>query len=223
MSKKVLVIVPSRGTTCIEWTFAFRNLELPEGSDAGYVYGYSVDHERNQAVAAALRGGYEWLFFIDDDVIMPPGTFAKLASHNLDIVSGLYWKRWEPIEPAMRWDDGKEHRFRMGDLVEVDFAGAGCLLIRRNVLEKMEYPWFEWATSRPDLPQRERDSDDYFFCRKARKAGFKVHVDTGVRCLHVGYGRAGFGNVFAPLRDIREGADFGIEVVSKLAEKGAVS
>lgn len=208
MSKRGLVIVPSRGTATIEWSFALRNLELPEGADVGYIYGYSVDHERNQAVTTALKGGYDWLFFLDDDVIAPPGTFARLNSHHLDIVSGLYWKRWEPIEPAMRWDEPKERKFKMGDLVEVDYAGAGCLLIQRSVLEKIEYPWFEWATSRPDLPQDERDSDDYFFCRKARKAGFKIHVDTGVRCLHVGYGRAGLGGSFVPLRKVSEGADF---------------
>ena len=54
-----------------------------------------------------------------------------------------------------------------GSLLEVDFTGCHCLLIKRHVLEAIEPPWFH------GMPGRE----DRYFCLKIRKAGFKVHVD----------------------------------------------
>ena len=53
-------------------------------------------------------------------------------------------------------------------------CGLGCVLIKKNVLEKVEFrhdkeksPW-----------------DDVWFCEDSRKEGFKVYVDTSVKCKH---------------------------------------
>ena len=52
-------------------------------------------------------------------------------------------------------------------LFECDFTGCHCLLIKREVLEAMEPPWFQ------GLPGRE----DKYFCLKAKAAGFPVYID----------------------------------------------
>ena len=54
-----------------------------------------------------------------------------------------------------------------GSLFEADFTGCHCLLIKRHVLETLEWPWFS------GLPGQE----DRYFCLKAAEAGFKIHVD----------------------------------------------
>ncbi len=57
-------------------------------------------------------------------------------------------------------------------LLEVGFCGLGCVLIKREVLEKIEF--------RAD----ETSFDDMFFSIDARKNGFKIFADTNQKCKH---------------------------------------
>ena len=54
-----------------------------------------------------------------------------------------------------------------GSLVEADITGCHCLLIRRDVLEAMEPPWFHGNPGREDM----------YFCQKAAELGIQLHVD----------------------------------------------
>lgn len=58
-------------------------------------------------------------------------------------------------------------------LMEVLFTGLGCMLIKKEVLEKIKF-------------RHPKDSfDDYAFCMDARKKGYKIWLDTSVKCTHV--------------------------------------
>jgi hypothetical protein len=146
-----------------------------------------------------LSRGFQWLFFLDDDVVMPPDGIAYLKSNGLPLVSGLYYRRHEPVTPVAislteqgaQWITGYEK----GKLFPADYVGAGCLLIHRTVLEKMPSPWFEWWSDRKDLPKGEQLSEDFAFCHKAKKLGFQAYVDTRVECLHAGLSAAGPGGM----------------------------
>lgn len=63
-------------------------------------------------------------------------------------------------------------------LVEADAVGAGCLLIRREVLEAMEPPWFAFNPGG-------YGGEDFYFCRRAAGLGYKPVVDLSVQCAHV--------------------------------------
>jgi GT2 family glycosyltransferase len=68
-------------------------------------------------------------------------------------------------------------------LIEVSYTGMGFMLVRKEVFESLEYPWF-----RP-LEKRIGDMvdftmEDVAFCLKAKEKGFGIFVDTGVRVGH---------------------------------------
>jgi len=91
-----------------------------------------------------------------------------------------------------------------GSLVDVDITGCHCLLIKREVLEAMEPPWF---SGRPG-------QEDMYFCRKAAGLGYPVRVDfstfvghaTGSRLLGVHDYMAHY-----LYRSLLEGIDVGVE------------
>lgn len=186
-------VLSAKDMVPIKWAYHLRNLRLPGSHQIATLSGMTYDHARNSAVNNMLQGGYKWLMFIDDDTCVPSDAFERLSSHNLDIVSGLYYRRSQPIgHPVMLRETPQGTQFidnfRPGEMVEADLVGAGCMLIHRRVFEQLSQTlgnrWFRWMME-SDKPN-ERCSEDFFFCREARKAGFKIYVDTMVQCEHIG-------------------------------------
>lgn len=177
------------------------------GPDPVGITGKPFDHARNTACQLALENGFEWLFFLDSDVLAPPDAILRLRNHRLPIVSGMYCRRSPPhAVPVMIKNGNWFTSFTPGEVVEVDLVGAGCLLIHRTVLEKF-HPidparnkrWFDWRVDMAGLvPPGEALSEDFSFNHFARKQGWKILVDTGVRCKHVGLAEADLGT-FLPL------------------------
>lgn len=102
------------------------------------------------------------------------------------------------MKPVGQWVT----RFPVGKLIEVDVVGAGCLLIAREVLEKMppQSPhygshWFDWRVDQKSLatPDRLPLSEDFTFCMACKQLGYKIMVDTAIMCRHVGLGEANYG------------------------------
>jgi len=63
----------------------------------------------------------------------------------------------------------------------VDSIATGCMMIKREVLEKIKAPFNLILTEGGfnDL------GDDYAFCKRAKVAGFKVHADWDMLCDHI--------------------------------------
>jgi len=63
-----------------------------------------------------------------------------------------------------------------GEMVEVDGIGSHFVLIRKRVFEALPPPWYKCTT--PSA------GEDYWFCRKAKAAGFKIWADMTVHTGH---------------------------------------
>lgn len=205
--RKVLVAILHTETVTVGWALGLRNLQVP-----GHVLvlsGMPYDHARNAACEHALREGYESVFMLDSDVIPPPDAILRLMAHKTDIVSGVYCRRSPPHGVVVAIKDGQwVSRYpEPGEnpVIEVDLVGAGCLLMSRRFLENMPplrpgKRWFDWRVDMaghlpPDMPCL---SEDFCLMHHARVAGYKVLLDTSVRCKHVGLAEAGLGS-FLPL------------------------
>jgi hypothetical protein len=62
-------------------------------------------------------------------------------------------------------------------LIECDAVGFGCVLIRREVFEAIQYPYFE---ADPETG----GAEDFDFCEKARAAGYKIWADFSIQANH---------------------------------------
>ena len=49
---------------------------------------------------------------------------------------------------------------------------------KREVFEKIPYPYFKW--------DKESPSEDFYFCQKAIEHGYEIRVFTDVKCSHIG-------------------------------------
>lgn len=161
-----------------------RNLKL------NLIYGLDAElaEKRNQIVRTFLKGKSDFLMFCDDDMVLPPDTAKKLASYNVPVVAPLCTMRMPPFPPVIYnrhvigieavWEYPKDKPFT------VDVVGTGVLMIRRDVLEQMDEPWFAWGDFQI---KGNRMGEDIYFSDKVRfELGLPIWVDPSIRVGHVG-------------------------------------
>ncbi len=62
---------------------------------------WKVADFKNHMIQKATNDGYDYLFLVDSDLILHPKTLAHLVSLNKDIVSEIFWTKWEPDFPEL--------------------------------------------------------------------------------------------------------------------------
>lgn len=187
--KKILIAIPTARYIEADTFKSIYDLEVPEGYETTfqYFYGYRVDQVRNLIADWVVRD-FDYLFSVDHDITFPPDTLKKLLAHDQDLVSGVYRQRLEPqqleiYEPwggRMSAEDLYSKNWR---LIGIGGCGFGCVLVKKEVLEGVGYPQFEYH---PALDHSNTISEDTDFCKKAIVKGFKLWCDPSVRCGHIG-------------------------------------
>lgn len=154
---------------------------------------------RNREATHFLRSDKEWLFTIDNDMICPPDALLRLLKHNRPIVGGLYrvkdYKkpRIAQIRAAGMVDEGI--------LNEMEFLSTGAMLVHREVFETIiqEMPELSyddeeigdcWAFYQPFIREWQKDkrkylSEDWAFCERARRCGYKLWADPTIPFGHI--------------------------------------
>jgi hypothetical protein len=163
---------------------------------------------RNILAAQALKEKCEWIFYLDADVVPPLTVLPDLLLHNMPIVSALYWRRYEGLEPCI-YKLGREgvpvaytdqELVPLGrQLVEIDGCGAGCLLIHSSVFEKLK-PGVEkfdlldpstkevmtcWKFWEYIVHSRVNLSEDIVLASRVKGLGYRIFADLTLRCGHL--------------------------------------
>lgn len=200
-ANQVLVGILHTEITTLAWSFGVRELIIPGRNDLRKFYpflpiaGQPYDMARNNCCQRALDLGCSHVFFLDSDVVCPPDTILRLMAHNQPFISGVYHRRSPPIGvPVMLRDGQYIQNYPIPAVIPVDLVGAGCLLLRRDFLEKIppQRPgsrWFDWRVNLlgwPGVDQARCKSEDYSLCEWAKEHGWQPMVDTSISCRHIG-------------------------------------
>jgi hypothetical protein len=132
-----------------------------------------VAQARNNGVELAKSCGADFLLFLDSDMLFPPTALFRLLLHGKDIVGATYTKRVAPFEVLGTKLIGQPMN-SSGDLLEMYRIPTGCLLIKMHVFDKLSKPYFRFEADINGAIVGE----DYVFCDRARKAGFRIWCDS---------------------------------------------
>ncbi len=185
---KILLAIPSARYIETECVASLFEMEKTGDIELFIPKSYSVDVGRNIIAKYAQENGFDYIMWVDSDMILPKNTLVRLLSHDKDIVSGVYsYKVLGNKEVvAKRFQDETREEYdnltikeikESSGLIEVDGFGFGCVLTKVSVFNKISYPWFIYT---------QEMGEDIFFCRKAQNEGYKLWLDTDVICGHIG-------------------------------------
>lgn len=179
-------------------------------------YSSMVNHARTDCLQADNYAGtmltpfrgeipYDYIMWIDSDIIFKTEDLIELLKMNKDIASGWYAQSnggvlsnqttvVEHIDMKELYEKGSnkyetiEDMARKTEPFKVDYCGFGWMLIKKGVYEKIPYPWFVPRVIQLQKPDgtilEDVCSEDISMCEDFRKYGFDIWVHPKVRVGH---------------------------------------
>lgn len=163
---------------------------------------WKVAEMKNRILAAGLERGYSHVFLADSDLVFHPRTLQQLLAAGRDLVSAVFWTKWQPETVAMpqvwlhgeyehhplvrhtelrdeeRWS--KVQRFyatlRKPGIYEVGGLGA-CTLISRKAVKL--------GASFAEIRNLGYWGEDRHFCIRAAALGLSMYVETTYPAYHI--------------------------------------
>ena len=150
---------------------------------------HSLHGVARNGLAKTMQG--EWLLMLDTDHKFDPDLLARMLNamntYRADVVTALYLKKDETHRPTLwKWQGDKYAQLAGWDdkqVLEIGAAGAGCLLVRRSVFERIEEEMHEEPFSTSEFPGVV--GEDFAFFNRLRMLGIKPIVVPWIECHHL--------------------------------------
>lgn len=161
-----------------------------------------ITEYKNSIIEYARQNNFDYLFFVDSDIVLNPNTIKHLISRKVDIVSEVFWTKWnigDELSPQVWLQDESSYLIRDWDknytkdeikqlrddffsqlkvpgIYEVGGLGA-CTLISKTALKKQ--------ISFSEISNLSFWGEDRHFCVRATTLGLKLYVDTVYPAYHI--------------------------------------
>jgi hypothetical protein len=210
---KILIVTPVH-TKINEHTLrCIYELEIPEGCTVDYyqpIWGYTKEDNKgnydklgrnnlkdkqNAAREIVLQCNYDYLLFVEEDMLIPSNTIQLLLDCNSDVAYGLYAFRMRPYMLSC-WLGVDENtvlgisidkypetmRDYWNSIIDCDGIGFGCTLIHRSVLEKLSFRigWYDKRDESYNIPH-----SDMWFTVDCIKNNIVQRHNLACKCGHI--------------------------------------
>lgn len=200
MKKRIMVAVPTREFIDVDSEKCIRKLEKDSWLNKSIevdveIQPSTIIHDARYALAQlAIKNKYDYILWIDSDMVFDSTVLYDLLEADKDIVSAVCFMRRAPYEPCiyekMRMgatleEDQIEKYFDYPEGVfEVEACGMAMCLMKVVVLEdiitKTGQPFFPVKSDHRTL------GEDLSFCYNARKSGHKIWATSKPKVGHIG-------------------------------------
>ena len=202
MKTRIFMGIPSMGTRSDAQVHKLREMEKKYADKIELVYPEKCvhrmfhDHARNKTVDEFMKSDCDLMWFLDSDVVPNDNALDVVTIH------GDKWKLAGLPYPVMMTPSGestpqvvftvyKSIKDKMGlgaanipkeGLDFVEGIATGCIFIRKEVIEKLDKPYFKFV-----YDEESRDikmGEDLDFCLRVNKLGYKFFIDYSMVCRH---------------------------------------
>ena len=181
---KLAILVPTRDTVHSQFAYCLAQL-IKTTSEVGidtYLFFDSSTillNQREKLIENAKDIKCDYVLWLDSDMMFPSTTALRLLAHNKDIVACNYMKRSKPLKTVAytdlrNWDSWLPLEPK-DDLIKVEGVGMGCMLMKTEIFNSLQKPYFEF-TYKGDT--QDWYGEDFMLLTKLRLNQFNVYIDT---------------------------------------------
>lgn len=195
---KVVLLVPITRTfprfwesivdmVAFSWNFGLRIEMIVPSIQSVIVDARTYLNDTALNMRSSFDGGkFTHFLSIDDDHTFGPDLACnlvyKMHLNDAKIMSAVCYKKGLENMPPMHVLSPTTGEFKKivkfpKMVFKVDTVGFGVIMIKREVYETIEKPWFAMT---------DKISEDNYFCLKAKKCGFDIFVDGECTTGHIG-------------------------------------
>lgn len=157
-----------------------------------------IAYLKNKAIDYCIDNNYDYIFFIDSDIIAHQYLIKHLLSTKKDIVSTVLWSKWDGCEQeypnawlyddiitndinniydgAYNTSDSFLDALRVPGIYKVGYTGACYLISRKTLLKGINYT---------SIYNVNLIGEDRHFCIKAAVHDIDIFVDTNYPAYHI--------------------------------------
>lgn len=146
-----------------------------------------IGRQREQLRKHAVENDYDWMLWLDTDIIPPIDILERGLTHGKPFISGVYtYKGTDSVVATWVVDKEKDlcsnvpfnkviERGLKDEIIQIRGCGFGCVLLHKNVFTKIP---FEWNLT-------SEQSEDIRYCQRCNEAGVEIWLDPKLMCLHL--------------------------------------
>lgn len=189
---KTLIAVPAMDQVPTYFAQSLATLNRVGDTMVAFEIGSLVYTARNNLAKKAIELGADYVLWLDSDMVFNSDLleqmFKTLKDKDLDILSGLYFRRVKPFTPiafkSMEMVDGiakwTEFEEIPNELFEVGAIGFGCVLMKTEIFVDVFMKFQDFFTPFNGV------GEDIAFSWRARQCGYKIWIDPNIFLGHVG-------------------------------------
>ena len=189
---KILIAVPSMDQVPVQFAQSLSMLYRVGDCSVAFQVGSLIYTSRNHLAGIAIEQQYDYVMWFDSDMVFRPDTLQRMVEElerdNLDILTGLYFRRVYPFKPVLfsklvpiekgwEWEEPTEIPDKPFELAG---CGFGCVLMKTEVLMDVQAKFNDMFGPLNNI------GEDLSFCWRATQCGYKVVCDPSIVLGHVG-------------------------------------
>lgn len=175
------------------------DLNVKASSNVEYVKNDLIDDMTTDAVKQEVSKEFTYRLIVEDGAVFTIADIDRLISRNVPVISMVKKNMRSPefLDCGMyeRNDAGDVVRILFFDSIrmtntihQVDWVNSQVMLIRSDVFDAIEYPWFEpfpiQLTDANGVVHKKIVGENMGFCKKLSEANIPLFVDTKMEIPH---------------------------------------
>lgn len=141
-----------------------------------------IHYARELLAEMVLDQGFDYIWWLDDDMVFPGDTLTRLMKHQKKMVCAIAYQRKEPYNACIfEKKNGRYEHMNNAEhtgLREIAGCGSACTLMETSILKqtKGKRPWFD----------NKKFGEDLHFCNLMNEEKIPIYCDTDLIIGHIG-------------------------------------